>query len=159
MEFTAEISDTETIFIDTVVYQGWHDIQRKSYRWCKDAMETFQYTSEPPVSDHRKCKHLVVVYKNRTTGVLFQEEARARLIYERLFVAYNYVMCISMLLLKFFVYFKYHFAQSRHRDQRIRQEVVVFKRPKKWSRSLTGGGRLLEVPTVRLRLGNFPCFG
>ena len=22
--------------------------------------------------------------------------------------------------------------------------------PKKWSRSLTGGGRLLEVPTVRL---------
>ena len=25
--------------------------------------------------------------------------------------------------------------------------------PKKWSRSLTGGGRLLEVPTVRLRLG------
>ena len=25
--------------------------------------------------------------------------------------------------------------------------------PKKWSRSLTRGGRLLEVPTVRLRLG------
>ena len=46
------------------------------------------------------------------------------------------------------------------RDQRMRQ-VVAYKRlekngklltvrPKKWSRSLTGGGRLLEVPTVRL---------
>ena len=32
-------------------------------------------------------------------------------------------------------------------------------RPKRWSRSLTGGGRLLEVPTVRLWLGKFWCFG
>ena len=34
-------------------------------------------------------------------------------------------------------------------------------RPKKWSRprSLTGGGRLLEVSTERLRLGKFWCFG
>ena len=31
-------------------------------------------------------------------------------------------------------------------------------RPKKWSRSLTGG-RLLAVPTVRLWLGKFWCFG
>ena len=31
-------------------------------------------------------------------------------------------------------------------------------RPKKWSRSLKGGGRLLEVPTVRLWLGKFWCF-
>ena len=30
---------------------------------------------------------------------------------------------------------------------------------KKWSRSLTGGGRLLEVLTVRLWLGKFWCFG
>ena len=122
-------------------------------------METFHYTSEPCVSDHRKCKDLVVTYKNRTTGILFQEEVRAHLIYETLFVAYSYAMRISMLLLKFFVYSKYHFAQSKHRDQRIRQEVVAFKRPKKWSRSLTGGGHLLEVPTVRLWLGNFTCFG
>ena len=80
-------------------------------------------------------------------------------IYERLFVAYNYAMCISMFLLKFFLNSKSHFSQSKHRDQRIRQEGVAFKRPKKWSRSLTGGGRLLEVPTVRLRLGNCSCFG
>ena len=31
--------------------------------------------------------------------------------------------------------------------------------PKKLSRSLTGGGRLREVPTVQLRLGNVWCFG
>ena len=31
-------------------------------------------------------------------------------------------------------------------------------RPKKWPRSLTGGGRLLEIPTVRLWLGKFWCF-
>ena len=30
---------------------------------------------------------------------------------------------------------------------------------KKWSQSLTGGGLLLEVPTVRLWLGKFRCFG
>ena len=28
-----------------------------------------------------------------------------------------------------------------------------------WSHALTGGGRLLEVPTVRLSLGKFWCFG
>ena len=31
--------------------------------------------------------------------------------------------------------------------------------PKKWWQSLTGIGRLLEVPTVRLWLGKFWCFG
>ena len=31
--------------------------------------------------------------------------------------------------------------------------------PKKWSRSLTGGGRLLEAPTVRHWQGKFWCFG
>ena len=45
--------------------------------------------------------------------------------------------------------------------QRMRQ-VFVYKRlkltvsrPQKWWRSLTGGCCLLEVPTVRLKLGNF----
>ena len=32
-------------------------------------------------------------------------------------------------------------------------------RPKKWSRLLTGGGHLLEVPTVRLWMGKFWWFG
>ena len=32
-------------------------------------------------------------------------------------------------------------------------------KPKKWSQSLTGGGHLLEVPTVRLWLGKCWCFG
>ena len=31
-------------------------------------------------------------------------------------------------------------------------------KPKNWSRSFTGGGRLLEVPTVRLWLVKFWCF-
>ena len=31
-------------------------------------------------------------------------------------------------------------------------------RPKKWSRSLTGGSRLLEVLTARILLGKFCCF-
>ena len=32
-------------------------------------------------------------------------------------------------------------------------------RPKKWLRSLTAGGRLLEAPTIRLLLGKFWCLG
>ena len=32
-------------------------------------------------------------------------------------------------------------------------------RPKKWLQLLTGGGHLLEVPTVRLQMGKFWCFG
>ena len=123
-------------------------------------MATFKYTGEPSVSDHRKCKHLEVAYKIEQQGSSSKKRRFGHIrIYERLFVAYNYAMCISMFLLKFFLNSKSHFSQSKHRDQRIRQEGVAFKRPKKWSRSLTGGGRLLEVPTVRLRLGNCSCFG
>ena len=40
-------------------------------------------TIEPHVSDHTKCKDLVVAYKNRTTGGLFQEEVRVNLLYGR----------------------------------------------------------------------------
>ena len=64
-------------------------------------------------------------------------------------------MCSSMLSLKFFVYSNKKANIARDQSQRMRQ-VVAYKRlaltvrPKKWSRSLTGGGRLLEVPTVRL---------
>ena len=53
-------------------------------------------------------------------------------------------------------------------DQRMHQ-VVAYKRiergksltlrPKKWSWSITGGGQLLEVQTVRLLLGKVWCFG
>ena len=65
--------------------------------------------------------------------------------------------CSSMLSLKFFVYSKYYSAHSENRDTpsgRL-QEVKnngksLTVRVKKWSRSLTEGGRLLEVPTVRL---------
>ena len=78
-------------------------------------------------------------------------------------------MCNSMLSLKFLVCSKYDSAYSENRDQRMRQ-VVGYKRlktienqktfrPKKLSRSLTGGGRLLDVPTVRIWLGKFWCFG
>ena len=44
-------------------------------------------TIEPPVSDHPKCKDLVVAYgrwsayKNRTTGRLSEEEVRVHLLY------------------------------------------------------------------------------
>ena len=61
-----------------------------------------------------------------------------------------------MLSLKFFVYFKQYGARSENRDQRMRQVVTLNSgksltvRPKKWSRSLTGGGHLVEVPTLRL---------
>ena len=67
-------------------------------------------------------------------------------------------MCISMFLLKFFLNSKSHFSQSKHRDQRIRQEgvAVAYRR---WSftrgsncKASTGklflfwiGGRLWEV--------------
>ena len=45
------------------------------------------------------------------------------------------------------------------------REVVAYDgtsltvRPNKWSRSLAGGGRLLEVPTVTLWLRKFWCLG
>ena len=81
----------------------------------------------------------------------------------RKFIAYNFQVtpCVGpYCLLKFFVYSRQQSAHSEQRDQRMRQ-VVGYKRlktienqktfrPKKLSRSLTGGGRLLDVPTVRL---------
>ena len=48
------------------------------------------------------------------------------------------------------------FAQLREVQNNGKSLTV---RPKKWSQLLTGGGRLLEVPTVRLWLGNFWCLG
>ena len=36
IEFTAETFDTETAFLDTVVYKLRHKIQGKIYPWCKD---------------------------------------------------------------------------------------------------------------------------
>ena len=42
MKFTAEISENETFFLETVVYQGttFSEKMRKSYPWRKDAFET-----------------------------------------------------------------------------------------------------------------------
>ena len=61
--------------------------------------------------------------------------------------------------LKVFIFSKEHSAHSKNREQRMRQLVAYGKQltvtPKKWSQSLTEGGRLLEVPTVRLWLGKF----
>ena len=37
IEFTAETFDTETAFLDTVVYKLRHKIQGKIYTWCKDS--------------------------------------------------------------------------------------------------------------------------
>ena len=51
-------------------------------------------------------------------------------------------------------------AHSKHRD--LRHAVAgksLTVRSKKWSPLLTGGGRLLQVSTVRLWLGKFWCFG
>ena len=36
IKFTAETFDTETAFLDTVVYKGAFKIQGKIYPWCKD---------------------------------------------------------------------------------------------------------------------------
>ena len=41
-------------------------------------------------------------------------------------------------------------ASSNRLQEVINNGKLLTVRPKKWSRSLTGGGRLLEVPTVRL---------
>ena len=49
-------------------------------------------------------------------------------------------MCNSMLSLTFFIYSTYILVAM----------VKIEIRPKKWSRALTGGGPVLEVPTVRL---------
>ena len=74
----------------------------------------------------------------------------------------SYDMCSSMLLLKFFVYPK---QDSAHRDhkrsehsssgrlQDVKNNGKSLNR--QWSRSLTGGDRVREVPTVRLNWGGF----
>ena len=63
-------------------------------------------------------------------------------------------MCGSTMSLKVFIFSKEHSVHRKNREQRMRQLVAYGKhltvRPKKWSRSLTEGGRLLEVPTVKL---------
>ena len=69
-------------------------------------------------------------------------------------------MCSSTLSLikKFFLYSKQHIVHTRSENRRqvvantkvITNEKSLTVRPKKCSRSLTGGGRLLEVSTVRL---------
>ena len=92
------------------------------------------------------CLWEVVAFKNRITGGLFREEVWALLL-----------NAISKLCHVYFqvhvVYSKQHSAHSEHRDQRMCQ-VVTYKslktmenhstfRPKKWSWSLTGGGKVL----------------
>ena len=63
-------------------------------------------------------------------------------------------MCSSTMSLKVFIFSKEHSAHSKNTEQRMRQLVAYGKQltvtPKKWSQSLREGGRLLEVPTVRL---------
>ena len=47
IKFTAEISDTETAFLHTVVYKSTRFNEKLIYPWCKDKFkkeETFQYT-------------------------------------------------------------------------------------------------------------------
>ena len=80
-------------------------------------------------------------------------------------------MCSSMLSIKFLVYSKWHSAHSKdtknessnasssHLQEVKNNGKSLTVRPKKWSRSLTGCGHLQEVPTVRLWLGKFWCFG
>ena len=42
MKFTAEMSENETFFLETVVYRGttFSEKMRKSYPWRKDSFET-----------------------------------------------------------------------------------------------------------------------
>ena len=39
IKFTAETFDTETVFLDTVVYKGTRS-KEKMYPWCKDTFKT-----------------------------------------------------------------------------------------------------------------------
>ena len=164
MKFTAEICDTETIFIDTVVKLprlAQHSTKKLSLmqrRILNGNLQVHRRTFRERPPKMQTLRRSLTRIEQQGSSSKKRRFGHIR-IYERLFVAYNYAMCISMFLLKFFLNSKSHFSQSKHRNQRIRQEGVAFKRPKKWSRSLTGGGRLLEVPTVRLRLGNCSCFG
>jgi len=127
-------------------------------------------TVEPPVSDHLKCKHLVVAYGRWSLtriepGHLFQEEVRAHLLYGRWFICMQFLskaMCISVLSrLKFSANIEirecFKWSLSRKRLKTMENHKIF--RPKRWSRSLSGGGRLLEVSIVRLWLGKFWCFG
>ena len=71
-------------------------------------------------------------------------------------------MCSFMMSLTFFLYSKQHSVHSENRHhaenrssgrlQEVKNnwKIIKLAGPKKWSRSLTGGGLFLEIPTVRL---------
>ena len=74
------------------------------------------------------------------------------------------ICAVPCLLLKFFVYSQQDMQTETIRDQKTRQ-VVEQKSIKPSApnsgrgRLITGGGRLRQVSTVRLKLGKFWCFG
>ena len=81
-------------------------------------------TVEPPVSDHPKCKDLVVAYGRWSLTRIEPQEAsyekRSEDIYFMEDNLLDYTVCSSMWV---------HGAHSEHRDQRTRQEVA-YKRLK-----------------------------
>ena len=102
----------------------------------------------------------VVAYENQTTGGFFRVEVRT-VQEENLQVTICAVPC---LLLKFFVYSQQDMQTETIRDQKTRQVVeqksIKPSAPKSGrGRLITGGGRLRQVSTVRLKLGKFWCFG
>ena len=82
-----------------------------------------QYTVEPPISDHPRCKDLVVAYgrwsltRIEPQGSLLRRctdtSTLWKIIYCMQFLSYN--MCSSRLILKFFAYSKQHSTHSEHK--------------------------------------------
>ena len=117
-----------------------------------------------PLKMQRLSGHLreMVAYKNLTTGGLFQEEVQTHLLYGRYFLH-------AMSKLRHVVVPCCHYSSSYIRscivhavqlrdlrmhqvvaNKRLKQWKIINHQAQKWSQSLTGGGRLLEVPTVSL---------
>ena len=110
----------------------------------------------------------VVVYKNWTTGGLFPSKGPGtctlwKIIYCMQCLSNNLCSCMVSLKISLFI-LSSHSAHRDRGDKRMRPVEVknngksLTIRPKKWSQSLTGGGHLLEVLTLRLWLGKFGCF-
>ena len=84
-------------FSDERSFQGWvfflfFEI-RISFHFYKGKSVAYSYSrtsrKRPPKMQRLsgRLREVVVVYKNRTTGVLFQEEVQTHLLYGRLFIA------------------------------------------------------------------------
>ena len=113
----------------------------------------------------------VVVYKNQSSGGLFPSKGPGtstlwKIIYCMQCLSNNMCSCMVSLKISLFILSSIVHTETVEIRECVKWSLTrgwnngksLTIGPKKWSQSLTGGGHLLEVLTVRLWLGKFGCF-